>query len=286
MHCLPAASRGLRGGLSARRLRTTVGRLGATLCSSGDVVGQGSPDAKCNAILLASSPFGTAERMKQDAKHSLIHALRVEERHIKSVKDGIFVGNSRGLDLVSLSLRLDTELASLHKTIATHRASIASLEMKIDSQEKKIASQEKKIASQEMKIASQEKKIASQEKKIATQKAELELTDSRQEERLRYLIHSHDSYKLMRNCFISTFKRKYFYKQTKADKKIVEDGNASVHGGDAIVDASLYAGPNGRTDFWVFKKLYGLRPKAMERITHEKTIHVLNTHASVLGSDR
>jgi len=46
-----------------------------------------------------------------------------------------------------------------------------------------------------------------------------------------------DAYKILRNSFISTFKRD---KMGNANRTIIGAGNAWAHGGDAVVDASLY----------------------------------------------
>ncbi|RPB02820.1 hypothetical protein L873DRAFT_1801869 [Choiromyces venosus 120613-1] len=38
----------------------------------------------------------------------------------------------------------------------------------------------------------------------------------------------------MGNYFLSTFKRHYLYKYTKADKRIIADGNLSAHAGKLL----------------------------------------------------
>ncbi|RPA89136.1 hypothetical protein L873DRAFT_1832076 [Choiromyces venosus 120613-1] len=60
------------------------------------------------------------------------------------------------------------------------------------------------------------------------------------------------------NRFISTFKR---------DKLNNATGNTTAHGGDAIVDALLYEGLNGRCDPSTFNELYGLHPGDVLKIT-------------------
>ena len=72
-------------------------------------------------------------------------------------------------------------------------------------------------------------------------------------ERVSSLTTSLDAYKLLRNRFISTFKR---------DKLGTAGGNAWAHGGDAVVDAMLYRGqgPHSRRDLLAYKRLYGFYP--------------------------
>ncbi|KAA8895182.1 hypothetical protein FN846DRAFT_912061 [Sphaerosporella brunnea] len=93
-----------------------------------------------------------------------------------------------------------------------------------------------------------------------------------------------DAYKLLRNRFISTFKRDKLASATEADRRIIGEGNAWAHGGDAVVDALLYTGTGGRRDFKAFEKLYGFPPETVQRISHQPTIDVMNTHAAVIAS--
>lgn len=76
-----------------------------------------------------------------------------------------------------------------------------------------------------------------------------------------------DTYKLLRNRFISTYKRDKLENATDSDRKIIGVGNLWAHGGDAVVDAQLYQDRSGRCDFSVFKKLYGLLPETVQRIS-------------------
>lgn len=109
-------------------------------------------------------------------------------------------------------------------------------------------------------------KLAALKEKITLHQAELELVDSSQEERIRYLLYSNDRYKHVRGRYLSTFKRVHFGITTKVDKEIIENSNQTVHWGDAIFDSSLYTEPNGRDDPEVFQKLYGVLPEDMEWI--------------------
>ena len=83
---------------------------------------------------------------------------------------------------------------------------------------------------------------------------------------MRSLTISLDAYKLLRNRFISKFKRDKLANATEADRRIIAEG--SPHGGDAIADAELYhQGMTGRRDFQAFKKLYGMDPSIVLRIS-------------------
>ena len=81
-------------------------------------------------------------------------------------------------------------------------------------------------------------------------------------ERVSSLTTSLDTYKFLRNRFISTFKRYKLGNATAADKRLIAEGNASAHGGDAVVDAMLYQTQttNSRRDPSAYKRLYGFNP--------------------------
>ncbi|PWW72484.1 hypothetical protein C7212DRAFT_348103 [Tuber magnatum] len=49
-------------------------------------------------------------------------------------------------------------------------------------------------------------------------------------------------YRQVRERFISTFKRDKLKNDTKTDRKIIQGGNITAHGGDAAADALLYEG--------------------------------------------
>ncbi|KAA8902718.1 hypothetical protein FN846DRAFT_1022449 [Sphaerosporella brunnea] len=97
------------------------------------------------------------------------------------------------------------------------------------------------------------------------------------EDRVSNLTSSLDAYEFLRNRFISTFKRDKLASATEADTRLIAAGNASAHGGDAVVDALLYTGTGGRRDFKAFEKL-------LTYSEHKETIDVLNTHAGVIAS--
>ena len=167
-------------------------------------------DSVCDAVLITRSEIGEEEQMKRDAKHSLEQALNEEEFYVEEVRNHLFVGNRRGLNLAALS----TQVRALQDEVATQKKEITSHKIKIDSLEDRVSG----------------------------------LTTS--------LV----AYKLLRNRFISTFKRDKLAGATEADRRIIAEGNGWAHGGDAIADAELYQGLAGRRDYNAFKKLYGMHP--------------------------
>ena len=114
-----------------------------------------------------------------------------------------------------------------------------------------------------IRVRALEEEVTSQKEKITSHKIKI----SSLEDRVRSLTISLDAYKLLRNRFISTFKRDKLANATEADRRIIAEGSGWVHGGDAIVDAELYQGMAGRRDFQVFKKLYGMDPSIVLRIS-------------------
>lgn len=111
-------------------------------------------------------------------------------------------------------------------------------------------------------------RVDAQDKKIAS----LEVKNASLEDRVSSLTSSLDAYKLLRNRFISTFKRDKLANATEVDRRIIAEGNGWAHGGDAIVDAELYQGMGGRRDPIAFKKLYGMSPGDVRMISGFFTI--------------
>jgi len=229
------ASRGVPGALGVTQFRATYGCIGIRGCST-DVAVERSERGLFDAILMAKASIGTMESLKHDAKQSLANALQVEELHVNKVNDNLFVGNQRGLDLASLAQRLDTELAA-----------------------------------RDLKIAKLDEQMKLQEGKFDLAKAESDLADSRNEERLRYLLQSDDFYQSVRDGYVSVYKRDYLGTDTKRDRQIIAARNIIVHWGDARSDAALYTNPPGRTDPEVFETLYGLLPEEMDKIGKKST---------------
>jgi len=79
----------------------------------------------------ASSGFnhaiGNRRKLKRDAKDSL---EQEEEFYVEEVRDHVFVGNRRGLDLAGLSTRvraLEDEVATQKEEITSHKIQIGAL---------------------------------------------------------------------------------------------------------------------------------------------------------------
>ncbi|RPA97468.1 hypothetical protein L873DRAFT_1836374 [Choiromyces venosus 120613-1] len=136
-------------------------------------------------------------------------------------------------------------------------------------------------------VSTQENKISSLNDELAKLKAE----SASLQGRVTSLPGSLHAYRLLRNRFISTYKRDKLASATQADRRIIGDGNAWAHGGDALVDAMLYTARDDPQyfvmlrDFSVFETLYAFHPQTVLRMRHQETIDVLNTHAGVLASN-
>ncbi|PWW76387.1 hypothetical protein C7212DRAFT_186523 [Tuber magnatum] len=120
--------------------------------------------------------------------------------------------------------------------------------------------------------------------KHAEKLAAIQLHQDSMEERVRSVTISSYAYKLRRNCFLSAFKRDKLKCATKADLRILDAESEVPSVGDAFADCRLYNGTDERRDFKVFEKLYGFHPYVVQKLDHNPTIHVLNTHAGVLAS--
>jgi len=150
-------------------------------------------------------------------------------------------------------------------------------------------------------MAAMVKKIAIQDTTIATLKREKTFLEAQ----VRDLTASLVAYKTLRNRFISTYKRDVLNNATEDDRRIITAGNSWAHGGDAVVDASLYRlkGPGARSDDPAYVALYGVSPTIVLeslseremgfyisqkfRLTYlddPRTIKVLNSHAGVVAS--
>ena len=260
----------------------------------------GRADNGFDAVLMATFPIGpwTAKRIKHDARKSLQKVLNTEKLQVKSIKEHVYVGNPRGLDLVSLSERLDAEKSSfsekitaLEQKIATEKAAReqmiaaekAALEQMIgaekDLHDKALVSLKQKNGHLEQKIGAEkdlhDKALVSLKQKnehlqqtITRLKEIFELKYNSKEERLRTLLDSNKSYPLMRDRYISIYRRDRLHNDTKKDRRIIAEGNTTVHGGDLVSDASLYLATSTRrrNDPSVFKKLYGVHPNVVDKI--------------------
>ncbi|CUS09928.1 unnamed protein product [Tuber aestivum] len=110
---------------------------------------------------------------------------------------------------------------------------------------------------------------------------ELEITELRK--KLLTLTVSSREYKLVRNRFISTFKCDKLNIEASSDTQILQEGNVTAIGGDAVIDATLYKS-GVRRDPSTFENLYGLDPLRILKFKSEATIAILNTHAAIVSS--
>lgn len=274
-----------------------------------NISGHGSRKAMFEAIVMTESnivpPFG---KMKDEAKTSLKKAVEGEKLHVKRVEQSIFVGNERGLNLVDLSLRLDSALKLMNEKEQEAEKKRVELEKKhqlleeghakankqrealekrqndlehdtTEARNKQVALEERQGHLEQQNLESTEKQLQFNQKQeehtkqigsitevIENQKTVQELADSDHEGRLQDIVRSDKDYKLMRARFICTFKRG-IGKATKADRATIAAGNEKVHSGDVVTDASLYKPGGQRRDISYFKRLYGVEPCAIEKIS-------------------
>ena len=89
------------------------------------------------------------------------------------------------------------------------------------------------------------------------------------EERVTSLTLSLEAYHILRNRFLSTFRRDKLGNATEADFRLISEGNRWAHGGDATADALLYEGRLRlwRVDVSTYEKLYGLDPARVAQIS-------------------
>jgi len=260
--------------------------------STGDIAMQGSVNNTCDAILMARALIGSPEVMKFDARNSLQLALTSELR-IDREEQQICIGNPRGLDilkeLTSLQKRLTTErqsrdvqITSLLQQLATERQSrdeqiislLQQLATERQSRHEQIISLRQQLATEKLareeqlatEKQSRDQQITSLQSKITSDvetNCSRDATISSHDAWIRTLISGNESYRSIRNRYISTFKRDVLREVSDKDKAIIDSGNQNAHGGDVEVDASLYNIPEERSDHEVFQQLYGLFPKTV-----------------------
>ncbi|KAF8531573.1 hypothetical protein BDD12DRAFT_800063 [Trichophaea hybrida] len=116
------------------------------------------------------------------------------------------------------------------------------------------------------------------DKKIAS----LEVKNASLEDRVSSLTISLDAYKLLRNRFISTFKRDKLANATEADRRIIGEGNAWAYGGYCCRCHAV----SKRRDASTYKRLYGMDPLRVLLISevYQTTIAVMNICASTVSS--
>ena len=190
IHRFSQASRGISRGFCTTTLGTLCRSQGSVCGSQADILGRA--DNLCDAVLMTTSPIGpgAVKTIEHNARNSLLQALQTQKLEVRDIKNHVFVGNTRGLDLVSLSQRLDTKIAaqksSFEANIAAQKSSfeanIAALQQTISSLQQQTAAE--KTQCDETLTALQEKIASLQE--TTTKRDEMsELTGSSQEQRLR-----------------------------------------------------------------------------------------------------
>jgi hypothetical protein len=115
----------------------------------------------------------------------------------------------------------------------------------------------------ESRLSRNEQEMAEVKRELSSAKHELISAKSRIiniEESLGY-------YKVLRNRFISTFKRDKLFNATLADQCLIGDGNVWAHEGNASRDAELYDSVGGRTDVAIYETLYGLHPAVVKTLS-------------------
>lgn len=80
------------------------------------------------------------------------------------------------------------------------------------------------------------------------------------QDRLSHMSRQMDLHGILRNRFISAYKRDELDSKELSDKAAVEKGNEKVHSGNAVLDAYLFQPCGSRDDVDAYKSLYGLAP--------------------------
>jgi len=251
--------------------------------STDDIASQGSVDSTCDASLMGRGPTDIPASMTRQATDSLQPALDFEQLRIYREEQQICIGNPRGSDILrefnSLRERLANEKLSGEEQFATMKLSrdeqILSLQQQLAtmklSRDEQILSLQQQLAtmklSREEQLATEklsfENQIANLQAKITSHDVTIsshDVTLSSHESQIRRLTVGNEAYQEMRSRFISSFKRDDLDWRTEDDRIIINTGNLIAHGGDAVVDATLYFMPQGRNDRAAFEELYGFPP--------------------------
>jgi hypothetical protein len=144
--------------------------------------------------------------------------------------------------LKSTADNTDMEMETIHDTIIVGNMEGLSYARRVDSLQ--------------VRLNNVEKRLDNTEKELSDTKQELRDTKFR----VTDLEESAGYYGVLRNRFLSTFKRDKPKNATPADMGLIASGNLWAHEGNASRDADLYQSVGGRTDFATYKELYGLHP--------------------------
>ena len=259
--------------------------------------------------------------MKEDAKQPLALALQEEDLCVENVMGNTFVGNQDGLYHVRMSARVQ----AMEDKFVSHGEELSQQKKKNEEEHKKLEKLEKKLSQHKKKSEEEHKRL---EKKLSQQKTENEKKFSQQikknegEHKKHQKKNDHEfvclrsqilqlttlskEYMLVRNRFLSVFKRKKLGIKDDLDIEIILEGNKAAPAADVITDATLYT-PNTvlaqRVDKDIFKQLYGLLPEQASTLSEyqllsplqiilltysedTETISILNTHAGIVSSQK
>ena len=255
------------------------------------------------AVVSTKSNTGGKEEMKEDAKQALALALQEEDLCVENVMGNTFVGNQDGLYHVRMSARVQ----AMEDKFVSFGEELSQQKKKNEEEHKKLEKLEKKLSQQktenEKKFSQQIKKNEGEHKKHQ-KKNDHEFVCLRSQ--ILHLTTLSREYMLVRNRFISAFKRKKLGIKDDLDIEIISEGNKAAHAPDVITDATLYT-PNTvlaqRVDKDIFKQLYGLLPEQASTLSEyqllsplqiilltysedTETISILNTHAGIVSSQK
>jgi hypothetical protein len=168
---------------------------------------------------------------KNSARVILEQAARSDHFREANYNGSIFVGNNQGLSIARDQSTLQTEVLSLKRELREFK----------DQSAKNLDQNVSNLRRQELLNQLLYERITGLESSTVP------VTD-------------------IRNRFLSVYKRDNIGREflTENDRKCIETGNQTAHGGNARMDSSLYHSQSGkppiRTDIETFVKLYGVHP--------------------------
>lgn len=91
--------------------------------------------------------------------------------------------------------------------------------------------------------------------------------------------------RISRECFASTVKRDKLKNASQDDLELIQEGNDYFHGGNCVLDISIWELKGYRKDLDTFQYLYGLNPPQVERILlSPETVDALDDHTTIIAS--
>lgn len=154
-------------------------------CTSGDIIRQpGYAEQMSEAILIAKCYILIRQNIQQDPKKTFKAFLHTEKLQVEKVNENL-VGNST---TINLSIKFENPLSSI-KTLNESDA----------------------------------KAISSHQMLITQHKTASKLSPKRMEEHIGTLTPASESYKLIRNQFLTTYKPNYMGNKMTADRNIINN---------------------------------------------------------------